>query len=122
VDRGYRGKTKVGITEVVIPNAKKDSKLTAKQKEEKRKLCRGRAAIEPIISHLKKDFRMQISYLKGVAGDAFNAIMAAAAYNFRKFLVKTKKSFLVFFTSSQNQYTMNWILGNTIKKLIKVGC
>jgi IS5 family transposase len=65
IDRGYRGKTKVGITEVVIPNAKKDCKLTAKQKEEKRKLCRGRATIEPIISHLKKDFRMQTSYLKG---------------------------------------------------------
>lgn len=115
VDRGYRGKTKVGITEIVIPNAKKDSKLTAKQKEEKRKLCRGRAAIEPIISHLKKDFRMQISYLKGAAGDAFNAIMAAAAYNFRKFLVKTKKTFLVFFCSPKNPYILIWNFGNMAK-------
>jgi hypothetical protein len=64
---------------------------------------------------LKKDFRMQVSYLKGAAGDAFNAIMVATAYNFRKFLVKTKKIFLVFFCSPKNPYILIWNFGNMAK-------
>jgi transposase, IS5 family len=53
VDRGYRGQTKVGETLIVIPNPKKDQKLSAYQKLRKRAQCTSRAAIEPIISHVK---------------------------------------------------------------------
>lgn len=86
VDRGYRGKTKVGETLIVIPNPKKDQKLTAYQKLIKRAQCTSRAAIEPIISHVKFDCRMAKNYLKGEIGDKINAILAAAAFNFRKAL------------------------------------
>lgn len=86
VDRGYRGQTKVGETIVVIPNPKKDQKLSAYQKLKKRTQCTSRAAIEPIISHVKFDCRMAKNYLKGEIGDKVNAILAAAAFNLRKSL------------------------------------
>jgi IS5 family transposase len=42
-----------------------------------------RAAIEPVIGHVKIDHRMDRNYLKGRKGDRANAILAAAGYNFR---------------------------------------
>lgn len=86
VDRGYRGQTKVGETIIVIPNPKKDQKLSAYQKLRKRAQCTSRAAIEPVISHVKFNCRMAKNYLKGEIGDKVNAILAAAAFNFRKAL------------------------------------
>jgi IS5 family transposase len=35
------------------------------QQDKKRKLCKRRAAIEPIIGHLKSDFRLSRNLLKG---------------------------------------------------------
>ena len=45
-----------------------------------------RAAVEPSIGHLKTEHRLERNRLKGVAGDALNAILAAAAMNFHKLL------------------------------------
>jgi hypothetical protein len=45
-----------------------------------------RAAVEPSIGHLKSEHRLERNRLKGVAGDAMNAILAAAAMNFHKLL------------------------------------
>jgi IS5 family transposase len=45
-----------------------------------------RAAVEPSIGHLKSEHRLERNRLKGVAGDAFNAILSAAAMNFQKLL------------------------------------
>jgi IS5 family transposase len=41
-----------------------------------------RAAIEPVIGHLKAEHRMDRNHLKGRQGDRINAILAAAGYNF----------------------------------------
>jgi IS5 family transposase len=41
-----------------------------------------RAAVEPIIGHLKAEHRMGRNYLKGRDGDRINAVMAAAGFNF----------------------------------------
>lgn len=41
-----------------------------------------RAAIEPVIGHLKAEHRMDRNYLKGREGDRINAVLAAAGYNF----------------------------------------
>ncbi|VVM17742.1 hypothetical protein BSPWISOXPB_1187 [uncultured Gammaproteobacteria bacterium] len=49
---------------------------------EKRKLCKRRAAIEPIIGHLK-DFRLSRNLLKGQVGDEINVLMAACAWNLK---------------------------------------
>ncbi|MGZ5209245.1 MAG: IS5 family transposase, partial [Sulfuricurvum sp.] len=77
-DRGYRGVKEVGKTKISIPGVhlKRD---TEEQKEDKRKKFRRRAAVEPIIGHLKNDYRMARNYLKGFIGDQINLLMAASA-------------------------------------------
>ena len=45
-----------------------------------------RNAIEPIIGHLKSDHRLNRNRLKGVYGDTINALLSAAAFNFKKLL------------------------------------
>ncbi|MCF6254021.1 MAG: transposase, partial [Thiomicrorhabdus sp.] len=84
-DRGYRGKKEVAGTTIVLPNKglKRD---TRDQRDKKRKQCRRRAAIEPIIGHLKSDFRLSRNFLKGELGDEVNALMAAIAWNLKKWL------------------------------------
>jgi IS5 family transposase len=47
-----------------------------------RREMRRRAAIEPVIGHLKNDHRMRRNHLKGRHGDRINAVLAAAGYNF----------------------------------------
>ncbi len=42
--------------------------------------------MEPKIGHLKSDHRLGSCYLKGLAGDAINVILAAAGANLRKLL------------------------------------
>nr|WP_255251796.1 transposase [Nitrosomonas ureae] len=81
-DRGYRGKREVNGTQIILPGKglKKDTRY---QKDKKRKQCRRRAAIEPIIGHLKSDYRMTRNYLKGAMGDRINLLMAAAAWNLK---------------------------------------
>ena len=84
-DRGYRGKKEVDGTAICIPDSpkKRDTKY---QKEQKRKKFRKRAAIEPIIGHVKSDHRMQRNYLKGFIGDEINLLLAASAFNFKKWM------------------------------------
>jgi transposase, IS5 family len=43
---------------------------------------RRRAAIEPVVGHLKDDHRMRRNHLKGRHGDCINAVIAATGYNF----------------------------------------
>jgi IS5 family transposase len=78
VDRGYRGPKMINQTAICVP--KIDKNITNK----KRKQHSRRAAIEPIIGHLKHNYRMIRNYLKGVIGDEINVIMAAAAMNFKR--------------------------------------
>jgi transposase, IS5 family len=47
---------------------------------------RRRAAIEPVIGHLKSEHRMGRNHLAHSAGDAVNAVLAAVGYNFRLLL------------------------------------
>jgi IS5 family transposase len=84
-DRGYRGKKQVGETDIILPGTplKRDTRY---QRDKKRKRCRRRAAIEPLIGHLKQDHRLGRCFLKGVVGDQFNLLMAACAWNLKKWL------------------------------------
>lgn len=86
VDRGYRGAQQYVDSHVLLPSAplKRDSNAL---RQRKRRLCQKRAAIEPIIGHLKQDFRLQRNWLKGSEGDAINLLMAACAWNLRKWMV-----------------------------------
>jgi len=83
VDRGYRGRKTIEGVSIVVPNTKEDSKQTTEYQNNKSRQCRSRAAIEPVISHIKHDCRMFRNYLKGVIGDKINATLAGAAFNFR---------------------------------------
>jgi transposase, IS5 family len=47
-----------------------------------RREMKRRAAVEPVIGHLKAEHRMDRNYLKGRDGDRANAVLAAAGYNF----------------------------------------
>jgi len=55
---------------------------------------RRRSAIETVIGHIKAEHRMEHNTLKGKQGDAINAILAAAGYNF-SILLKWLKNFLI---------------------------
>lgn len=86
VDRGYRGAKQHVDIDVLLPGSplKRDSDY---QRRKKRVLCRKRAAIEPIIGHLKHDYRLSRNWLKGSQGDAINLLMAACAWNLRKWMI-----------------------------------
>ena len=47
-------------------------------------MLRRRAAIEPVIGHLKAEHRMGRNCLAHRAGDAVNAVLAAAVYNYHQ--------------------------------------
>jgi IS5 family transposase len=89
-DRGGKGKSEIEGDKIIIPAPPKKTD-TAYQKQTKRKKCRTRAAIEPIIGHLKTDFRMQQNYLWGDKGVQINALMAATAWNMKKMMEKLKE-------------------------------
>ncbi len=47
---------------------------------------RRRSAIEPVISHLKHQYRLLRCFLKGFSGDQINLMLAASAWNLRKWM------------------------------------
>lgn len=89
VDRGYQGSQQINGTEIVRakPLPREASQY---EKRRLRKRMRRRAAIEPIISHLKHDFGMLRNYLKGAIGDSINCILAAVAFNLKKLYNRIK--------------------------------
>jgi len=81
VDKGYSGHGYTGDAEVQIAGQGKKNKSRAERKRRRR-----RSAIEPKIGHIKSDHRMGRCFLAKLAGDAINAILAAAGSNLRKLL------------------------------------
>src|SRR5437870_1784182 len=82
LDKGYRGH-----------NAPPDYKFRVFISGQKRgvtpsikRTMRRRSAVEPVIGHLKSEHRMGRNYLWHRQGDAINAILAAAGYNFRRLI------------------------------------
>jgi transposase, IS5 family len=76
VDKGYRGHNHPHRFRVWISGQVR--RVTKAIRREMRR----RAAVEPVIGHLKDDHRMGRNYLKGRDGDRANAVLAAAGYNF----------------------------------------
>lgn len=105
VDRGYKGKQTVGGTHINIPRPplKRDN---AYQKRRKRKHFRRRAAIEPVIGHLKSDHRAARNFLKGQMGDSINFMMAAAGFNFKKLMIKLKETVLWLYSYLKNIFDL----------------
>ncbi len=88
-DRGGRGIPEIKGVKISTPKAplKRDSQY---QKMKKRKKFRRRAAIEPVIGHLKKEFRMGENYLHGESSPKINALLASAGWNLKKLAEKLK--------------------------------
>ncbi len=80
VDKGYRGHTYPNKFRVWISGQVR--RVTATIRREMRR----RAAVEPVIGHLKAEHRMERNHLKGRGGDRANAVLAAAGNNFRLLL------------------------------------
>jgi transposase, IS5 family len=81
-DAGYRGhNAPASHTFKVFTSGQKRRMTPAVKREMKR-----RAAVEPVIGHIKNEHRMDRNYLSGRHGDAANAVLAAAGYNFRLLL------------------------------------
>jgi len=81
VDMGYLGHDYDGGVTVHVDKRSRGRTPPALWRWMKR-----RAAVEPSIGHLKQEHRLERNRLKGAAGDAINAILAAAATNFHKLL------------------------------------
>jgi IS5 family transposase len=77
-DAGYRGHN--------TPETHKLSVFTVGQKRRVtpaiKKQIRRRAAVEPVIGHIRNEHRMARNYFAHKSGDAANPILVAAGYNF----------------------------------------
>lgn len=76
VDKGYRGHNHQEKFRVWITGQAR--RVTVPIRREMKR----RAAVEPVIGHVKAEHRMGRNYLKGRNGDRINAVLAAAGYNF----------------------------------------
>jgi transposase, IS5 family len=81
-DAGYRGHNAPPDYKFKVYTSRQKRRLTPQIKREMRR----RSAIEPVIGHLKEEHRMDRNYLAHRHGDANNALLAAAGYNFRRIL------------------------------------
>lgn len=76
VDRGYRGHD-ADRARVFVVGQKRGVTPTIRRER------RRRAAIEPVIGHMKSDGHLGRNFLLGTEGDAANVILAAAGHNLR---------------------------------------
>ena len=81
-DAGYRGHGAPAPYDIRIYTSGQKRRMTPAIK----RLMRRRSAVEPVIGHLKSDHRMNRCHFAGAAGDAANAVLAAAGYNYRRLL------------------------------------
>ena len=95
-DRGGRGIPSINGTIISTPKPPKKS-ATQYQKRVARKKFRRRAAIEPVIGHLKSDFRMAQNYLHGKNSPRINAMLAATGWNLKKMMEKLKQELLLLY-------------------------
>lgn len=78
-DRSYRGHGYTGLTKIYLVGRHRVGRRL-------RRWFRRRAAIEPVIGHLKQDNRLGRNYLTGSEGDRMNAVLSACGFNLRKLL------------------------------------
>ena len=77
-DAGYRGHNPPSDYKFKVYTSKQKRGVTRHIQPEMRR----RSAIEPVISHIEHEHRMERNYLTHRHGDANNAILAAAGYDF----------------------------------------
>jgi transposase, IS5 family len=82
LDKGYRGHNASPEYKSRVFISGQKRRVTPKIKRELRR----RSAVEPVIGDLKSEHRMGRNYLWHRQGDATNAVLAAAGYNFRRLI------------------------------------
>jgi len=87
VDKGYRGHSHPNKFRIWITGQVRRTTVAIKREMKRR------AAVEPIIGHMKAEHRMDRNYFKGRDGDRINAVMAAVGFNFH-LLIRWLQSFL----------------------------
>ena len=90
-DRGFKGIKEVEGTAIFLPTKKEKTRY---RQQVTRLRFRARAAIEPCISHLKRNHSLGLNFLKGVAGDINNALLAGIGYNLKMRLNQIKQQIL----------------------------
>ena len=84
-ERGYKGHGCNTNTFKVWISGTKRGVTQAIQRKLKR-----RNAVEPVIAHFKSDGRLARNFLKGIEGDAMNALLCGVGHNIRKILRKLR--------------------------------
>jgi IS5 family transposase len=84
VDRGYKGHGVDPDRSRVLISGMRNLGYALKRH------LRRRAAIEPEIGHMKGDGLLGRNFLKGMAGDAINALLCGAGHNLRKILARLR--------------------------------
>ncbi len=97
VDRGYKG---IEIEGVKIYHSGMRRGITRTL----RAVIKRRSAIEPTISHMKADGKLDRNWLKGALGDAMHAVLCGAGHNLRMILRKLRL-FYVFLLSVLFRHT-----------------
>ena len=108
VDRGYRGKSSIGQTQIQIPKPF-NSRQNSYQRQKLKTAHRRRASIEPIIGHLKTGHRLNRNFYKGILGDNINIMLSAAAFNLKRMIRKWKKSFWLLIEHLFNTLTPKYL-------------
>ena len=75
---------------------------------------RRRAAVEPKIGHMKNDGLLGRNFLKGMVGDAMNALLCGAGHNLRKILARARFGlyrFLIAGLETILQISPGWLQG-----------
>lgn len=93
VDKGYKGH---GVTDTKIYMSGQKRGIT---KAIKKRLKR-RSAIEPHIGHMKADGNLRRNFLKGILGDALNALLCAVGHNLRMILRKITSFFMLWIATA----------------------
>lgn len=84
VDKGYKGHpVPAERSQVLISGTRRLSTLLKRH-------LRRRSAIEPEIGHMKAEGLLGRNFLKGVKGDAMNALLCGAGHNLRKILARIR--------------------------------
>ena len=104
-DAGYRGHNAPPDYKFRIYTSGQKRRLTPQIKRELRR----RAAIEPMIGHLKAEHRMGRNYFAHHAGDAVNAVLAAAGYNFHLLLKWLELLLSRFLAAQKAAAALQWI-------------
>jgi len=90
-DLGYRGSGYEGPVQVHVVDRRKKASSPWERRWRRR-----RAAVEPVIGHLKSDHRMNRNYYQDTFGDRVNALLGGAGYNLSKLLALLARRGLLF--------------------------